>query len=389
MPDENPSQAEVLYRALSRAILLAAGVFLLFWFTYEALLAVLFALTSFILALALNPPVVWLEKRGLGRVWATLLVMLAVLAVSGAVLAVVVPRLASQLSILAANVPGYAQQLNARALEWLEGAPVLREAANDFLSSDRQLLSRVGPLAQGLLARVGGYTLSLIGVMIFGLLLLSTVIYTLVQPQPLLQSYIHVFPPRLRDQAERAYRKSAGAVAGWLWSNAIVGALEAVLATIALSLLHVPGALVWGALTLFAELVPQVSAYLMMVPPVLVALAVDPMLAVWVALFYLVMMKIMGNVVTPLVRSSTMNLHPVSLLFSVLAMGAVFGILGALIATPAAGIFKAFYDEFFASTRPDDPQADERTTRMLRGEEAPRQDEPHPEKPREAGVGGG
>ncbi len=89
------------------------------------------------------------------------------------------------------------------------------------------------------------------------------------------------------------------------------------------------------------------------------------MMALWVALFYLIMMQIMGNAVAPIVRSSQMKLHPASLLFSVLAMGLAFGALGALIATPIAGVFKAFYDEFFASKR---AQPDEEcVTALLEG----------------------
>lgn len=369
MQYESSPHSEAIYRALARAILLATGIFLLFWFLYQALLAILFALVAFILALALNPPVSWLEKRGLNRIWATLVVILAALVVVAGLGMLVVPRLLEQLTTLAANAPTYTQQLNERALRWLHGYPDLQSAVDRFLNNDRALLSRAAPILQGLLTRVGGYTLSLLGVILFTFLLLTTVIYTLVQPRPLLQSYIHVFPPHLRDKAERAYHKSSLAVAGWLWSNAIVGAAEAVLATIALSLLGVPGALVWGALTFFAELVPQVSAYLMMIPPVLVALAVDPITALWVALFYLVMMQLAGNVLSPLVRATTMKLHPVSLLFSVLAMASVFGVLGAIIATPVAGIFKAYYDEFFAANRPEDKESDTRITRMLQGKE--------------------
>lgn len=365
MAQEPERRADNLYRALSRAIFLAAGLFLFIWFIKEALLAILFFGVAFILALALNPPVTWLEKHGIGRVWGTLLVMLGCLAVTAGVGALVVPRLAEQISTLADQAPHYINQFNRRAVAWLEHYPRLQEDVQHLVGSDHEIMKRVAPLMQTFLARVGGYTLSLVGIIILLLLLLTTVIYTLVQPRPLLKSYIHVFPPHLRDKAERAYFKSAGAVSAWLWSNVIIGTFEAIAAGIALSLLGVPGAMVWAALTFFAEIVPQVSAYLMMTPPVLVALAVDPMMALWVAIFYIVMMQLAGNVLSPIVRSAQMKLHPVSLLFSVLAMGSVFGILGALIATPMTGIFKAFYEEFFASTRPKDPQNEERVERML------------------------
>jgi putative permease len=369
-------QEQFLYRALARAVLLATGVFLFIWFINEALLAILFVAVAFIFALALNPPIVWLEKRGIGRGWGTLLVIMALLGVVTGVGFAVAPRLVEQVSTLAADVPNYAELLNRRALRWLENYPAAQQFIQNIFSSDREIIQRFSPFAQSILARVGGYTLSAIGLVIFGLLLLTTVIYTLAQPKPLLQSYIHIFPANLRDKAERAYIKSADAVAGWLWSNVIVGAIEAALAAIVLSLLGVPGALVWAALTFFAELVPQLGPYLMMAPPVVVALAVDPLTALWVALFYIAMMQIVGNVIAPYVRSSQMKLHPVSLLFSVLAMGSVFGILGALIATPMTGIFKAFYDEFFAESRPDDPQREKRVARMLERQDLSRKNAP-------------
>ncbi len=172
-------------------------------------------------------------------------------------------------------------------------------------------------------------------------------------------------PPARRDAAERAFIKSSQAITGWLWSNVIIGALEAPAAAIALSLLGVPGALVWAALTFFAALVPLLGPYLMAIPPILVALAVDPMKALWVTIFYLVLVQVTGNVVAPLVRSSRMKLHPVSQLFVVLAMGSVFGVLGALIATPVTGIFKAFYEEFFLSRQPPDTRMEQRVENMM------------------------
>jgi len=138
-----------------------------------------------------------------------------------------------------------------------------------------------------------------------------------------------------------------------------------------LSLLGVPGALVWAALTFVAALVPLLGPYLMTIPPVLVALAVNPVLALWTAIFYIVLLQLMGNFVAPLVRSSQMKLHPVSLLFSVLAMGSVFGLLGALIATPVAGIVKAFYEEFSLARQPPDEELDQRVENMLKRRTAP------------------
>lgn len=85
----------------------------------------------------------------------------------------------------------------------------------------------------------------------------------------------------------------------------------------------------------------------MAIPPTLIALSIDPKTALWVAVFYVALNEIMGNFVVPKVRASTMNLHPISSLIVMLAMGSAFGIAGALIATPLAAFIKAYYETFY------------------------------------------
>ncbi len=59
--------------------------------------------------------------------------------------------------------------------------------------------------------------------------------------------------------------------------------------------------------------------------------------------------EVMADVVFPMIRSNTMNIHPVSIIFIVLAMTAAFGIMGAFLATPLTAIIKAFYESFFTN----------------------------------------
>ena len=74
-------------------------------------------------------------------------------------------------------------------------------------------------------------------------------------------------------------------------------------------------------------------------------------MAIWVALFYLITNELAGNLVAPVVRGSTMEIHPVVILFYTIAMASAFGLVGALIATPLAAFVKAYYDEFYLARR--------------------------------------
>ena len=59
------------------------------------------------------------------------------------------------------------------------------------------------------------------------------------------------------------------------------------------------------------------------------------------------MNELLGNFLAPRIRGETMQLHPVLLLFFSLAFARAFGVLGAMVATPAAAFFSAFYNEFY------------------------------------------
>ena len=361
MNESKQLSANELYYTLRRAILFAAGLYALFIFLDAVAILVLFFLLAVILAIALNPPVTWLERHGIRRAVGVLIVVVAIAILIALLAWLVVPRLLAQSAVLVANVPAYVSSLVNRISSLLEDYPQVRERLDISVRAAQRAL----PSAWGILARIGRYSLSALTLLIFGIVLLSTVIYMLANPRPLLKGYIDALPLQLRDKAANAFARSSRMVFGWVTSNVIIGAIEGVLATIFLTIIGVPGALVWGVLTFFAELVPRLGLYIMMIPPAIIAFAINPLAALWVVLFYLVMSELVGSFVAPLVRGSQMNLHPVSVIFAVLVMASVFGFLGAIIATPVVGIVKAYYEELYLSRQPKDNAIESRTERML------------------------
>lgn len=89
------AQEQAIYRALARVLWLAVAIVLAFWFIDAiSVVALLFAFTM-ILAVALNPPVVWMERHGVPRGLGTVLVAGTLLAVLGVLGWLAIPRLAS------------------------------------------------------------------------------------------------------------------------------------------------------------------------------------------------------------------------------------------------------------------------------------------------------
>ena len=325
----------------------AGGAIVLLWFLAKIVSALLLFFLALVVAMALSAPVQWLIERGLTRRLASLLVLVAFFAVLGLVGWLVIPRVASQLVALFNSLPELIGRINDQIAQLLVRHPELQALA----SSDGKTLEGLGPSAVNFFRGVGGFSLTLLGVLALTIILLSAVIYTVLNPRPILRGYLGSLPRASRPQGRRASRRAARAVIGWTEASLIVGAIEFVAVFAFLTWMEVPGALVWAALAFFAEFIPRIGGYVMAFPPVVVALTLGPATALWVALFYLLMNEILGNFVAPRIRGETMSIHPVLLLFFTLAFTLAFGILGAIVATPAAAFFSAYYGEFYVRRR--------------------------------------
>ncbi|MBD0374852.1 MAG: AI-2E family transporter [Flavisolibacter sp.] len=355
------SSTDSLYKTLVKAMLYAVGLIILLWFLYEAAGAVLLLLFALILALVINAPVALLEKRGLRRFWACLIVFGVIFIVIGLLAWLIIPKISEQVTTLVNNLPHYATQLSQNISSWFEDYPELSTG----IQKQGITLSEWIPSVPKTLMQIGNYSLSLASSILIMILFFSMVIYAVSNPRPLLALYFSFFPVAQHDRAEKALYNTSTMLIGWIRANLIAGGIRAVCMTIFLSFMGVPGAWVWGTLAFFAELVPKLGFYIASIPPILVALSVSPATALWTTIFLLALDEILGDFVLPKIRSNTMNIHPVSILFVLLAMAAIFGFMGALLSVPLTAIIKAYYEAFFIERFKEDAQLDERIDTIL------------------------
>ncbi|RPD47479.1 AI-2E family transporter [Paracnuella aquatica] len=358
-----PQAPASLYKTLLRIVFAAAAVIILLWLlarTYHMVLVLLFAL---VLAIVINTPVARLETKGIKRGWAALIVFGAIAIALALIGWLVVPKVMEQLRTLIANLPGYAAVLQDKMSKLQEAFPDLDgKPGNNSLDPANWL-----PSISEAINRLTNFSLTVLQSVLLLIIFFSLVVYAVVNPKPLLEIYFSLFPPHKRDRAATAYANASVMLTGWLKSNLIGGVISGIATTIVLSLLGVPGAWVWGALALFSELIPRLGFYISAVPPTLVALSISNTTALWVGIFFIAMDEIMADVVMPQIRSNAMNIHPVSILFLVMAFGAAFGFIGILLATPMAAIIKAYYEEFYMHHQAPDPDWKERIQRAVSG----------------------
>jgi predicted PurR-regulated permease PerM len=247
----------------------------------------------------------------------------------------------------------------------LEGVK-LEQQLNDL--TDSIGAGDVSKYAQDAISFAQGAAKSVI-LFVFSVILVVVIsIYMLLDMPRLEASIDRRFPPHgglpLTQRIERA-------LWGYVKGQAILSIVIGTSAGVGMWILGTTGlvegaeryALLFGLWTAFIEVIPYIGPWLSAVPPAIYALVVDPVGVLWVAALFVFIYQIEGHVVVPNVMASALRLHPLLVIFGLLAGGALYGIPGVLVALPTMAAGRAVW-EFFGE-RIDLESWEEPTTRPV------------------------
>lgn len=353
MRDAGGNGTAVLHVELRRTLLLAAGLYLLIRFVAAVAGILLLFLAVFLLAMALNPTVTWMERQRVPRPAAAALLALLFLGISAVIGWLLVPPVIEEAQSLLQSAPAYWRAAQGRVDDLLGRAPWLRERLRPSGVLGRQVLEYLANAAR----QAGQYTLNVVGAFAAAVIVLILATYTVAKPRPLLDGLLGALPEHYRRPARTALIRIGHQVRAWLFASVLVGAIVASAVWSGLTYLGVPNALLLAGFAFFGEFVPNIGPIVAAVPAVLLALTIGPTAALWVVLLYLVVQQVESYVLTPLILGGRLELHPVSIAFFVLVMGSLLGLAGALVAVPVAAITKILYEEFYYKPRHPDQEA--------------------------------
>jgi len=322
-------------------IALAVGALLLVVFVRQIAGVILIFLAAAILAYVLNPVVKLLEGRGVPRVVAVLgvfVVLGAVLGVAG--LALVVPAVRQIQSL--ANNP---QLLVDGATQLVDRARSIPYVGEQIGSLDRQALTsrlqQAAPSAQTAAKALTGFVGGVFGTILNLFLMAVVSAYLLVDRERVTNAALWALPDTVRDQTvemlEVVERRFVKFIKGQLLLCVLMGVIGWAIVQFTIGRY----AIALGLWVGFMELIPVLGAFLGAVPAVAVALLVSPVQALIVAALFFVAQQIEGNLLVPKVIGDSVNLHPLWVLFGVMAASALYGVVGALFALPAIAIISA------------------------------------------------
>jgi predicted PurR-regulated permease PerM len=341
---------------------------LLIWAVAGAVRHVVFLfLVAGLLALLLNPIVRGLTRSRVPRGLAVAIVYLSFAALLGAASLAIGSVVVDQTKSASHRVDTYFTAEHGRAgrthaerdvdrlQNWLDHHGFrrvkVRKQLNDFVDNIRtkdvqKYTSRVIDFVEG--AAIGTVKL------LFSLVLLIVVsIYMLLDMERLSRFVDRRFPPPSGSPPllVRIEQSLAGYVKGQLLLSLIIGTSAGLGVWLLGTLGWSPGlakyAVLFGAWVAFTELIPYLGPWLGAVPPFLYELVVHPIGAIWVALLFLFIHQVEGHVVVPNVMGTALRLHPLLVIFGLLAGGEIYGLPGVFVALPLLAAARAIW-EFFS-----------------------------------------
>ncbi len=195
-----------------------------------------------------------------------------------------------------------------------------------------------------------GAALSIFELLFSLVLILVVSIYMLLDMGRLSAAVDRRFPPR--PGSGSLVPRLESALAGYVRGQVLLSLIIGVSAGVGLWLLGTLGwaegmdtyALLFAAWVAAMELIPYLGPWLGAIPPVIYALIVDPVSAIWVTLLFLGIHQIEGHIVVPNVMGSALRLHPLLVIGGLLAGGEIYGLPGIFVALPLLACLRALWE---------------------------------------------
>jgi predicted PurR-regulated permease PerM len=321
--EEYRALSRILYGAIYRGIILTVVLLLGLYFIYQIRVFVLVFLLTLLFAIVLSGPVNYLARLGLPKALSILGVL------GGFVLALwlasvaVIPVILTQAKQFIRDLPTLLAQVQDLTINGVGLSPQsVLEEGRDYLSS-HVTFSSVLDISRSITETV---SLSLVAFIV--------TVYLIIHPALLIDGFVSLFPAGQREKVRDVLGKMYRAVQKWFLGQLSAMVIIGVLTAIALSIIGLPYALLIGAFSGLLAFIPLIGTVISIIPPVLLALAIDPILIVWIVLSYIVIHQVEAHVIQPLVMSRAVTLHPVVVVSAILIMGSLFHLIGLLLAVP-------------------------------------------------------
>ena len=309
------------------------------------------------LAVALSGPVNYLDRR-MPRGVAIAVVYLCLLAVPVALAALVIPPLVREGNELISNVPGYAADVQ----EFVKESDTLRSIEEDYGITEnleaqaKTLPTKIGDAASAL----GGIGVGLVNSLFALVTILILAAFMLGGGKGWINQALALQPRERAVRLRRVLDRMAGAVGGYVVGALAVAFIAGTLAFVVLTILGVPFRGPLAVIVGLFSLIPLVGATIAAIIVGLVTLFTNfPTATIVWTVWAIVYQQLENNLLQPQIHKRTVHVDPFVILVAVLFGGTLLGVIGAVLAIPAAASIQIALAEWWSWREGRDGAAEE------------------------------
>ncbi len=321
------------------------------WFVLGTIGQVVFIfLVAALVALILNPLVHGLERVRVPRYVGVFLVYLGFIALVVLVIALVWPPIEDQLHSLSTTLPSMGGRANATIarLQQLSDRAGLRI---DVAAQIRNGLTAVADRIPQFTGNVVDIGMTVVRQVTYFIIIVVLSIYMLLDSRRIAQFIARRFPTGSEADGRDYVRSAKTAVVDYVKAQVLLSVVMGASVGAAMWILSLVGAfpsggryaLFFGAWAALMEAIPYLGPVLAAVPPSVIAVFDSPLSALWVIITFVLIQEVEGHILVPVIMGSRFRVHPLVVIFAILAGGEIHGITGMLIAIPLIPLIKETY----------------------------------------------
>lgn len=329
-------------RVLSGAVALL-GFAVVLWLAVRLSNVLFMVFVSIFAAVALEPPVHFLAKRGWKRGSATGVVFLAVLVGTIGFFWALAPLFVDQINQMLELIPVWIENL----LTWIQDTFDFDLSEFDFSEVGADIAGGIESVGGFLVGGIVGLTATIGGFLIFITTVALFTFYMIAELPQLQRTVLQWMPEGQQRRALHIWDIAVEKMGGYIYSRLILAIVSATFSTLFLSFLDVPFALSLGIwVGVLSQFIPVIGTYLAAILPAIVALSSQGTATmIWVIVFFVAYQQIENYVFSPRITKRTMEIHPAVSVAAIFIGGQLMGGIGVVLALPMTGIIQAIISE--------------------------------------------
>ena len=326
-------------------ILTITIVVLIIWFFRNSLRDVMVPfLYALILAYLFDPVVKLIEEQGIKRIQAVVIVFLVMIIIIVGLLMIFIPQLTEEITSFVNNLPGLLNDFE-NYLNELPGEEIriIPESFLDILDIDLEEsigegLDRITSILRSSFNQLYSILVTSTGTILNLFLSLFIAFYYLKDKRLFFITFLKRIPVYHRPRIRKMIFDIDKAIGGYIKGQLLVTLFVGFLTGLGSAIIGIPYSLIIGLVAGVTNIIPYFGPFIGGVLPVAIALGNEPITALYILIWIIIVQQVESNFVRPVLLSHNIGLHPLVVIFSILFFGRIFGVIGMIIGVPLTAI---------------------------------------------------